>query len=313
MLPNFSQAAISFTNGRWENSFACNDWVHTYPFTVDCAGLENGLNYCATSKPVTERQLPCDGTDQSRSESILHSMNNPGGVAGTAAQVHYFYTGVNGSGESNDVSGGLNIVFPALLQEYWFRSYIYYPRELGWGIQNGWKTFYFDTVAGLDGWYFDFPQNSETGFYFQTKDANGQNIGYVKSVGYGDPWLESNNRQGFGRWIPIEIHAKNGTTRTNGVLQVWVDGVLILDKRTQDFGMDGFRQIRVGSNGNAAIAAEPSAINKAVPIGFDDMVISTTDTNLNTDAQNNKFIGPIGWVNGGDATAPSAPIGLSIQ
>lgn len=307
IVPNFSQAAISFTNGKWENSFACSDWVADYPSTFNCNGLAIGGNWCAAASGG----VPCAGTDQSRGESILAAYNNPLGQAGTAAQVHYFWTGVDGLGSSNKASGGISVYYPQLLQEFWFRSYVYYPREMGWGIANGWKTIYFDHVS-TPGWYFDFPQNTGTGFYFQTKDANGNNIGYVTSAGYGDEWLESNNRQGFGRWIPVEIHAKNDTDSTDGILQTWIDGTLILDKHDQNFGVPGFSEILVGSNGNAAVAAEPSAINKAVPILFDDQVIYNT-TPPNRDMQNNPFIGPIGWAGVGDSAAPSAPSGLAVQ
>lgn len=288
LLPVQVFAQINFSNGYWSTTFECSDWVHDYPSTLSCDGLQSGGNWCAGSGGV-----PCAGTDQSRGESILASANNPAGVPGTAAQVHYFFTGSNGQGATNDVSGGLLIKFPNVLQEYWFRYYIYYPEEMGWGgSYSGWKTLYFDH-GPTAGWYFGAPRGpNSTGFYFQTSTVE------VASTGYGDTWFEANGRQGFGRWVPVEIHQKNDTNGRDGIVRVWLDNNLVINKTDHNFAADGFRQILVGSNGDSAVAYNPSAINTVVGIRFDDMAIALSSYPGFVDDGNGYR--RIGFLGGGD-------------
>ncbi|RKY36138.1 MAG: hypothetical protein DRP78_04390 [Candidatus Omnitrophota bacterium] len=95
----------------------------------------------------------------------------------------------------------------------------------------------------------------------------------VNSSGYGDDWLESDGRQGFGRWIPVEIHFKNDTDGTDGIIQTWVDETLIIDRHDLNFGVDYFEQFGVGSNGNAAVGPPDTCVG----IRFDDLALATTE------------------------------------
>ena len=304
-LPAF--ATITFQDGFWSSSFMCDDWVHDYPSTLDCDGWETDLDVCAGGAD----SIPCAGTDQSRGESILSSHNHAAGVSDSGAQVHYFYTGADGQGVTNDRSGGLILRFPRILQEYWLRFYIYYPEEMAWGVAQGWKTIYFDNEGSNAGWYFGLPLFPDSAsFYFQTNETR---VG--EHNGYGNDWLESNQRQGFGRWIPVEIHFKNDTDGTDGVVQVWIDDVLVTDVHDHDFGHYGFEMMEVGSNGNAAIAHLPSAINKAVAIRLDDFAVALPSYNgFVDDGSGNLRIGLVGGTPPDpEPTIPRPPSSLQID
>ncbi len=290
---------ISFTNGLWTQSFDCAEWSADWPVTLDCNGMDTAaLNTCAGVGVV-----PCQWDNDSMGEQILASANNPNGVAGTNAQVHYFYTGIDGKGSVNDVSGGLKIYFPSNLPEYWFRFYIYFPTEMGWGgTFSGWKTLYCDTEGhNTYGWYFGFPRGSDsTGAYLQ------QSATALASSGYGDNWLESDSRQGFGRWIPVEYHAKMDTNGTDGIFQAWVDETLIIDRADVNWAYnEGFHDIGVGSNGDAAVGPP----NSCVGIRFDDFAIATTAYNgFVDDGHGNPRIGLLNIVTGFrvDITSPTS-------
>lgn len=121
-----AHSAIQFSNHYWSTTFDCPDWIHDYPSSLHCDGVSSNLNNCAGTGVV-----PYEGTDQSRGESILASSNHEDGTPGTAAQVHYFYTGLDGLDANNNTSGGLALQLPQIVQEYWLRIYSYYPKEMG--------------------------------------------------------------------------------------------------------------------------------------------------------------------------------------
>lgn len=324
---NLTTPVIHFTNGKWETSFNCGaDWFHGISSTLNCDGLGEGGGW--VSGFSRKQHLPPAGNE--KSEEILASANNPGGVPGSSAQLHYLYTGMDGTNcDCNEYdctkratncpgSGGLKIKFEEILQEYWIRWYQYFPTEMGWGaVFSGGKILYIDHDYTA-GWYFMFPARSGyLGTHFQTRTTTSNGFSILSTdKGYGDDWLESNNRQGFGRWIPVEIHLKNDTNDANGIYQVWVDGVLVQSNTALDFGwsewpntikkidMDGFREILIGSNTNGPVGAPDTN----VAIRYDDFAIHKT-TPPNVDASGNPFIGPIV---SSDATAPSAPTGLGV-
>ncbi|NTW27248.1 MAG: hypothetical protein HGA36_02920 [Candidatus Moranbacteria bacterium] len=333
---NLNESVISFTNGKWETSFACPDWVHLYgQIVLNCDGITQGGNWVsgfeiARNLPTTEAILIDNNW---KSEEIKAWANNPAGVADSGAQLHYLYTGKDGTNcdcKEYDCSypratncpnsGGLRIKFSEVLQEYWIRFYQYFPSEMTWGAAfSGGKTLYFDHDY-TSGWYFMFPRYPEnTGIHFQTnEEGSTTDVGTVVSGNglAGADWLASSNRQGYGRWIPVELHQKVDTNNANGIVQIWVDNVLVLDRQDFDFGwsemtnpvekieVDGFREILIGSNTNGPEGSPD--IN--IPIRYDDFAIYKTIP-PNLDANDNSFIGPIGY---GDVTPPGAPSGLSV-
>ena len=152
MVPLSAIAQITLTDGFWSTTFDCDDWTHGISGTLNCDGIKKALDNCAG-----DGYVPCDQTPDNMGEQILSSANHPasdGGVDGTGAQVHYLYTGVDGLGVWNDVSGGLYIDWPDA-NEFWLRFYTKYGEsgdDYSWGGISYYKSFYVD-----GNWYLDFP------------------------------------------------------------------------------------------------------------------------------------------------------------
>jgi len=228
-------------------------------------------------------------------EAILAAGNHEAGVPGTAAQAHYLFTGVDGTGAVNDCSQGLRFSFPSV-QEYWFRFYMKFP-ESGYSFDGNpyFKVLYNDldqggAILGIPQW----PNSSSV--YLQ---GTGQSC---PAYGYGNDWLESNGRQGWGRWIPVEIHLKNDTNGADGVVQLWIDDVLVADYDDRDFGFTHFDDIRVGSNHNVITGIA----NTSMPVYFDDFFFATADyTGFVDDGNGNDRIGLDAGLSASEITAPT--------
>jgi hypothetical protein len=273
-----AQAAIQFDeNGKWETSFDMEDWTHTTTPTVLYNGMVAPNDNCAG--PCS---FPCAKTTQCAPEQVLASANNPNGIPNTAAQVHYFYTGIDGQGSANNISSGLRIDFPSPLKEFWFRVYVYYPEEM---TNKGWKIFRF---YGEDEnpWMAQPYDHSYAGMYFM-----GGGSGVVRSADHHASWMDDNNRQGYGAWTPIEVYIRNNDTgQSNGIFRVWRGADLIINRTYLNTSTPHTIGIQVGSNGDGI----SGPANTVVGIRFDDIVIYN-QTPPNSDIHGNPFIGPIDW------------------
>lgn len=226
-------------------------------------------------------------------EQILASLNNSSGEPGTGAQVHYLFTGPDGTSSYDEYSGGLAITFAET--EYWFRCYVFFPAEYAFGgVESAYKVLYGHMDAGS--FYWNFPYAGDNGRVYMSGTATSHWLS-----GCGDSWLESSGRQGFDRWIPIEIHVKNDTDGTDGILQAWVDETLVLDNQSCDFGVGTeFQILQIGLNGYATGAA-----NTCMGIRYDDMAFATTAyTGFVDDGNGNNRIGPL-------SSSPTAPSNLT--
>ncbi|MEK7657929.1 MAG: fibronectin type III domain-containing protein [Patescibacteria group bacterium] len=102
------------------------------------------------------------------------------------------------------------------------------------------------------------------------------------------------NKTSDGQWHMYEVHLKTDTNGSNGIAEMWIDGVKRLSYSNAYFGSAGFDGILIGSNSRDPLNGRCMAVD------YDDIAISNT--------------GPIGPITGGgDAQAPSVPIGLSAQ
>lgn len=298
-------ATITFTDGYWSTSFeGMNDWTHATTPTVLSNGMEARFNYCAG--PCTEvawgcdppLNFPCDKTSNTATEQVLLSANNPDGVVGSAAQVHYFYTGADGNGSNNNITSGLTVVFPSKLQEFWLRFYVYYPVDIN---VSGWKILYY-YVDDVGAFWAAQPYNSEFyGTYFSFGSS-----GIVLSDGYPASWMNDNNRQGYGNWIPMEIYLKNNTSGlNNGIHRVWRGDDLIINKTDINTGVNGISQIDIGSNGSDITGPA----NTVIGIRFDDIAVATAD--FSEFVQDSGGRNRIGLLKG-DSISPDAPTNLSV-
>ncbi|MCJ7817138.1 MAG: hypothetical protein MUP55_04745, partial [Candidatus Aenigmarchaeota archaeon] len=92
------------------------------------------------------------------------------------------------------------------------------------------------------------------------------------------------HRASDGQWHYFEYHFKTDTNRANGIWQLWIDGVLKVDRSDVDYIGSLFGHVVVGSNHTPALNGGCAYVD------YDDITISTT--------------GPIGPVPTGPDTTP---------
>lgn len=100
------------------------------------------------------------------------------------------------------------------------------------------------------------------------------------------------------------------TNSTNGIGRFWVDGVLQINNIAVDWS-DGDQTARNGWDYFEFDSNQNAPIGGPYYVDYDDMVIYNSPP-PNLDANSNSFIGPVGWVNGGDVIAPGSPTGLNV-
>lgn len=274
---------ITLTNGYWSTSFEnMADWTHTSTPATLPNGLVARYNYCANNGGPTY-SVPCPSTSTARGEQVLASANNPGGVAGSAAQVHYFNTGTTGNGvPAHNMSSGLTLEFPSQVQEFWFRFYIYYPTTAD---IHGWKILhYYNGMTPMNWMATPYWETSYIGMYFMDGSS-----GVVQSDAYPWSWSDANSRQGYGHWIPMEVYLKNSTgSNTNGIFRIWRGTDLIINRTNINTGVAGWTQFDIGGNGDGI----RGPANTLIGIRFDDLAVATPAyTGFVDDGNGNKRIG----------------------
>ncbi|MEF3692435.1 MAG: hypothetical protein V3574_05275 [Candidatus Moraniibacteriota bacterium] len=281
-MPNFSRAAISFTDGKWETTFKCpNEW-------------QGGDGAIICSDGVFNRYLDgaCIGTTGDKLVQIVNVANYSSGGGGMGMRQWY------GNGKNNK-SGGIGITFPSAQSEVWMRWYQRADAGLQDGLNQGeTKTLYFKHGDSLNALSFGLIGTDQWRFWLVATDSSTP----ISIEGYGWASLISQKN-----WEAVEVHIKADTNNSNGVLQAWVNSTLIMNITNADTAPTsaGWTGIEFPSN-HDIFTNEACA-----PIDHDDVVIYNL-TPPGRDASNNPFIGPIGWVNAGDEIAPGSPTGLSI-
>ncbi|NTW27246.1 MAG: hypothetical protein HGA36_02910 [Candidatus Moranbacteria bacterium] len=296
-LSNFARAAISFdSNGRWETTFNCPEWIQNN--ALSCDSLDLFGSWFTTM--------------ENKGSQITASANNPLGVGGGFRHWigDYIQNAVN---ISNDNSGPIGPEFPSPQQELWIRWYLRFEEGMAWddATYTGTKLYpYYHKLLYI---YSAGTTQVIPGFVISdnmalTAQATSNYYQVATPSGSGD-WNRINGgNTGDGEFHLYEVHIKMDTNQTDGVGEFWIDGALVASNYAVDwsdgdaFAKQGWEYIKIGNN------QAWSHNNRAVYEDFDDIVIyNTTPPNLDTNG--NPFIGPIGY---GDMTPPSVPSNLSV-
>lgn len=267
----------------------------SFPFTTtfDC-------DYVQQNDTIT-----CDGIgwgghwyfDQYRSQ-ITSDANNPAGHGGKGFRTW------DGDGSGVD-TGPIAVVFPSPQKELWIRWYQRHQSGYGWKsnsqgtvpLQD--KHVYLMTAASGKSAIAEYHYNEYviiaqgTSNYYQVVTPD--DTGWTDVMG---------GYKSDGEFHCFEIHVKMDTDQTDGVGQVWIDGVLKVSVTNVDWSngnvdaQSGWTYFKLGEN-------QDSALNGTVMyVDHDDLAVYNS-TPPNRDAQGNPFIGPITRV--GSAEGVTAP------
>ncbi|MFZ3091180.1 MAG: heparin lyase I family protein [Nitrospirota bacterium] len=244
--------SFSAVNLPWSSTYNCSDWTQSNGLsTVNCDGLRG------------EGGWTCDNGDGTvREEQITAAANYPGGSGGKG-QRHWLGDGVN------NLSGGLAASFQSSQSEIWVRWYMRYEQGFEWNpyLMNQ-KILYFDPTS--------FPRLI-VGYYGQDRVwiysyASGQ--GYP-SVGNGWNTIMANggtdvrgNKTSDGQWHLWEFHVKMDTNGSNGVLELWIDQVKVINVTNANLGTTVLQYVLIGSNGFTP------GNGRCMYVDFDDIIIS---------------------------------------
>ncbi|MDA8430920.1 MAG: hypothetical protein M0T70_16820 [Geobacteraceae bacterium] len=287
--PAFASVALP-----WQTTYNCADWTQTVNPSSDpvCDGLTHML----------------DVGPPSLTEQITSTANNPNG-AGGKGQRHWMQGQGGTCTQVDGNSGGTRIDFNSSVNEIWVRFYLKFQPGFTWTNYQGYKLLYFNHDGFSNFNYFQIGENGSDGsldYYTQFGDQSH----YSASVGYGTLY----GSPASGAWHSIEVHIKSETSSgaKDGILQMWVDGVLKANFnnvnhgfKSNNWSISGFV---IGSNIKCISGTTPQYSD------YDDIYVTST-LPANKDASGNSMIGPIGWsgVTGGtaDTTAPTTPANLS--
>jgi len=266
------QIAFGDVTLPWSTTFNCADW--TAPNTLSgCDGLAKAGDWACS-----------DGTGN-HYEMITAPANMSGG-AGGKGQRHWIGDG------TNNTSGDISIPLNPSRNEIWLRFYMRYELGLAWngGALHYNKIIYIDSttnprlILGYDGGDSVRVYCYGTSWYIYS--ANGTGFKHIMGGDTGD-----------GLWHLYEWHIKMDTNGSNGVTEVWIDGVRIINATNANFGGSlGYtlRNIEMGNN------ADYGASGRCMAVDFDDVAISTTG-----------YIGPL-FIQP-DTTPPAAPSGVTVS
>ena len=270
LLSSSVSASISLP---WQTTFDCPEWSQGSG-SPNCDGITS-----------TGGDWDCgNGTG----EQITTDANFPGGRGGRG-QRHWL-------GSSADNSGGLQIRFDTPQKEFWGRWYSRFQRGMDTtGRTMMFKMLYLHGAGTKYIGYLLFPETRDQVYYYE------QNGGHVihRSITGGFQTVYGSGVSD-GSWFRVDVHLKAETAgRSDGVLQVWINGRLIIDTKQAQFGSPGgFDGFLMGSN-HKGHNDDPTCMY----VDFDDIAISNTG-----------YIGDIsgGDVNEGNVKGVPAPGNLKI-
>lgn len=303
LLPKISLATIEFTNGKWESTFDCPDWIQHQPYPgaePDCDGIQRSLDQVTVNNSVS---------------SISLDSNNPNGPGGKGLRLW------KGSEGDNDNSGMMAIIFPSPQPEIWIRYYYRYENGFAYldnldtkeiymkiGGYNEWGSWNNSNAIGFNHELFrtysysvPYPSVAQSWYGFVGKNWN-----YVHPNGISD-----------GTWKVMEIYLKMDTNGgdnspyADGIMRAWFDGELIMDANNANWS-GGDTDHRQGWMGFEWINNQKDpGLSRDYYVDVDDWSIYNT-VPPNLDSQDNPIIGPIDWVSGADITAHGSPSGLFV-
>jgi hypothetical protein len=234
---------------------------------------------------------------QDKEEQITAEANNPSGGGGKG-QRKWLGDGVN------DGSGGTKVNFNTPQSDVWIRWYARFQPGFKWSTYEGFKMVYmFKTGGGSGPLYYTIAYNSDwLSMYPQTGGTQVPSA-YLDSLNHyhcnGCGWLSLfPSGQSDGSWHAFEIHAKiESPGKNDGVFQAWVDGRIVIDANTVNYGMADngylFSNFTIGSN-----AKTPNNGGCAY-VDFDDIAVRNTG-----------YIGLLKEGGENQSARPSAPVNL---
>jgi len=252
-----SQASIT---PPWSTTFSCADW-NQYSDPLNCDGIGKGGGWT---------------TSTGLYDQITSTANNSQGEGGKGFR-HHICTG------KNDNGGGFSIAFNTPQTEFWIRWYLRYELGMTWNSCN--QKLIYSLNANQD---FNVNLYSNK-LSFRVYNMGGSNISSPDGTG----WLylmrnAADGPYGFkysdGQWHYMEVHVKKETSgQTNGVGEIWVDGVLMFSQSNFTFGNAGvgWNSILLPSNQESPIP--PGGGSGCTYLDYDDIAISNTG-----------YIGPLG-------------------
>ncbi|MEF3692437.1 MAG: hypothetical protein V3574_05285 [Candidatus Moraniibacteriota bacterium] len=282
LIPNFSQAAISFTNGYWETSFiGCNSG-DVGPGDI-CDGLE-----------VDDYAYNCNGSYSQISSLANYSLG----------EGDYGYRMFQGD-ERNIDSSAMKISFVDSQDEIWIRYYTRYPLGQSWGGIFEHKMIYAFTNDNV-AMNINFPQGMHS-IGIQPRGTMGSPDIYINGWGWNNLY---GSDIGDGSWHLYEHHFKLGSSGgNNGVYQFWVDGVNRVDMNNLDFFNGGsanptaWDHINLPSNHNVSTLAGCNGID------IDDIALANESfSGFTQDLSERDMIGGLS----ADTISPSSPSGLVV-
>jgi len=279
VVPNFANAEISFTNGKWSSTF-------NYGECSQFGG--GGMPDCGTATPDGINYNWGGASVGGKYTQVTAAANNPAGGGGNGHRAWI------GDGQ-NINSGQIAVRFPHKT-ELWVRWYERYQAGFNWNPLGYSKELYFTT----DGPGISVIVEPHSSYYSLV--AQGTPVGYPVSTSYGWNSIMGGSKSD-GLFHCYEIHMKMDTNGSDGVGELWIDGVLRASNTKVNWSNNnssaqkGWKSFDVKTNAN-----NPSN-GQVMYVDFDDFVVYYT-TPPSRDAQGNPYIGPIGGTGGGGTTPP---------
>ncbi len=215
---------------------------------------------------------------------VTPAANYPGGGGGNGLR---FWDGDG----SNAHSSFPEVFFPTSQKELWIRWYMRYQQGYQWSPLNYAKHLYIWTQSASNA---VIPEYVWANNYRIYAEASGGGASYQGNTG----WQSLYGTASDGNWHCYEIHLKMDTSQSNGIAEIWIDGVNQVSVTNANFSWgdstaaQGWVYVDIKSNQSSP------GNGTCMYVDYDDIAISTTGR-----------IGPIGSA-AKDTTPPSVPTSL---
>ncbi|MFZ3091297.1 MAG: hypothetical protein WA240_11820 [Nitrospirota bacterium] len=245
--------SISAVNLPWSTTYNCPEWKQTDSHYTNCDGLTHYGDW---------------KTSDGKEEQITTAANYAGGGAGRG-QRHWL-----GDGSANN-SGGIRIEFTSPQQELWIRWYMRFQTGFTWSSLQNFKILYINVgqPSAVVIRFYSWDRMNVASNCPPQNYPSPQGTGWNSFIAANGALDANGNRKSDGQWNMYEVHIKMDTNGSDGIAEMWIDGVRILSYSNVCFGTQGgWFTIVIGSN--HAYSANGSA---AYYVDYDDIVISTTE------------------------------------
>lgn len=255
-LPNISVAGVDLP---WSTTFNCAEQLQPNP--VSCDGVTDGPSwgyYC--------------NSNTTYKSGIIIDANNPGGGGGLGAR---FWTGDG----SNQDSGTLSVAFNSPQPELYIRWYFKYPLGYAWSALYYDKWLYMHTDQGSDAIAEPYGPGNMDEIVVGSQGPTvppGSNLAYSPSGGWdtimANGAIVNGHHVSDGAWHWAEVHIKMDTNGSNGIGEIWTEGVKRVSATNMNWGTKtGWTWMHFKSN-----QALPANGASCIPVYYDDMAIQAT-------------------------------------